>query len=280
MSRATLRAMIFGAIVSLTCVVTATISGQAVDRGQPAKASLNSSFQTLGWFNPATPGPIDVLAVGTLTYYSADDGSVASTVAVTIKCRGSQHYRIDVNDPNGAHSTVVNGLGGAFIKSDGTQRPLTASSAISIQGPVFPFLLDELNPANPQTFVEDIGLNGAPAGIAQRLHISLPASTEFLAGLRSRASEKTVWLSSNGTPARIDFFRVAGDNHYVRVPFTLLLSDYRQVSGLLVPFQLTELLDGNKMTSLTFQTVTIGAAAGIVGTEFTVPAAVSTGGAQ
>lgn len=246
---------------------------------QALKLSLSTSFHSLGWFQPATPNPIDVLAVGVLTYY-APDGSASVTAPVTIRCRGSQHYRIDVNDPNGFHSTVINGLGGAFMMPGGKVRTLTASAAASLKTPSFPFLLDELNPANTETTIEGDGFSNSSLGIVQQVHITTPESDEFAAGLKHRIMEKTVWLSSSGAPIRIDFFRAASDNHYARVPFTLLLADYRNISGISVPFQQSELLDGRTMKVLTLQSVTIGAAAGISDSDFKVSTGLSAGGAQ
>jgi hypothetical protein len=173
----------------------------------------------------------------------------------------------------------VNGLGGRFTSADGKTQKLNASTAFSIQPPAFPFLLDELNPNNPLTMIEDDGITGAPQGVVRRLHITVPGSSDFLAGLKSRASEKTVWLQADGSPARIDFFRVAGDNHYARLPFTLLLSDYRKVSGIAVAFQQAEQLDGQTIRLLVLQSVLIGPEAGIGAADFTV-SATPAGGAQ
>lgn len=242
--------------------------------------ALSSSFQPLGWFTSPTQVPVDVVATGTLTYYSPD-GSPSTTVPVTIKYRGSQHYRIDVSDPNGSRSTIVNGLGGTIKRSDGKSQVLTASAAFSMQPPIFPFLLEELNPANPATTIQDLGLANVPAGIAQRLRISLPNAPDFVNGLRGRAAEKTLWLAANGTPARIDFFRVASDNHYARVQFSLLLSDYRKVGGVLVAFQQLEQLEGQNLKLLSLQTVVIGPAAGITDSDFAVvPSSTVAGGTQ
>jgi len=269
------------ALLFVTLVVSFAVAacGQTTTQNPLPKSSLSSTFQTLGWFNPATPGPIDVLAVGTLTYYSPD-GSTSSSVPVTIKCRGNQHFRIDVNDPSGAHTTIVNGLGGTFKTADGKAHGLSASASIGVPSPIFPFLLDELDPANPKTTVEDLGIANAPPGIGQRLRVTLPTASDFVAGLKSRASEKTLWFAADGTPARIDFFRVASDNHFARVPFSLVLSDYRKVGGITVAFQQLEQLDGKSMKLLTLQSVVIGPSAGISDGDFTVTTSTVAGGAQ
>lgn len=243
-----------------------------------ARSKFRSASQALGWTKSPNAPVLDLLATGTLTHYHPD-GSTSSPVPVVIKFRGSQHYRIDVSEPAGTRSTIVNGLGGASISSDGKTRILSASAAISVQAPIFPFILDELNPDNPQTLIEDIGvLAGTQSGAAQRLHVRTQDSPGFVGGLRSRSSEKTLWLSASGAPERIDFFRLAGDNHYARVPFTLLLADYRQVSGVAVPFEQTEQLDGQTIQVLTLQSVSLGPSAGIADSDFAVPSGAISGG--
>jgi len=144
-----------------------------------------------------------------------------------------------------------------------------------MKSPMFPFLDDALNPDNPENVVEDTGLQDVPTGITRRLHVTIPPSTDFKAGLKSRASEKTLWFSPDGTPARIDFYRLAADNHYARVPFSLLLSDYRQVRGLAIAFRQEELLDGKTISVLTLQTVLVGTGSGVTDSDFQAPQAVA-----
>jgi hypothetical protein len=259
------------AIFFLLClsVYRAAVFAQQPPNQLP-KSILRTLFQSLGWVQPVGSAPLSVLATGALTYYDPD-GAASSTVGVTIKCSGSSQYRIDVSEAGGTQSTIVNGLSAVHIAADGKIQKLPASTAVSMQSPMFPFLDDALNPDNPDSLVEDSGLQDAPVGIAQRLHVTIPASTEFKAGLKSRAYEKTVWFSSDGTPARIDFFRVGADNHYARVPFSLLLSDYRQVAGIAVAFRQEEQLDGKTITVLTLQSVRIGASSGVSPSDFQSP---------
>jgi hypothetical protein len=242
-------------------------------QNQLPKERLRAVFQSLGWAQLAASGPIGVLANGTLTYYDPD-GSASTVANVTIKCRGSLQYRIDVNEVSETHSTIVNGLGGVHIGADGKAHRLPASTAVSMQSPMFPFLSEALNPDSAESVVEDMGTQGVPAGAAQGLHVTIPPSAGFEAGLRSRSSEKTLWLSGDGTPTRIDFFRVAADNHYAKVPFSLLLSDYRKVAGAAVAFRQEEQLNGRTMYVLTLQDVRIGVSSGVTPSDFQAPAVV------
>lgn len=264
----------------LLCLATAISQPQVTGQtpSQLPKQQLSSAFQSLGWGRQIGSGPISLLATGTLTYYRPD-GKPDATVPVAIRCVGSQQYRIDVNDPAGAHTTIATGLGAVHIGADGKATKLPASTAISMKPPMFPFLDDSLNPDNPQIMVEDTGLQDAPIGVAQRLRVTLPSSADFEQGLRSRASETTLWFSTDGTPVRIDFFRVAADNHYARVQFSLLLSDYHQVAGLAVAFRQEEQVDGHTISLLTLQEVRLGADSGVTAADFQFPAVVA-GGAR
>ena len=267
-----------GCMAAVLLVSACLLNGQtsSTTPSPMPKERLRSAFQSLGWLQSPGEGPVHIRAEGTLTYYGPD-GKPGASVAVTMRCIGSQQYRIDVDGPAGAHSTIVNGLGAVHIGADGKAVKLPASTAVSMQSPTFPFLQEALNPDHTQSVVEDLGVQDAPAGIEQRLRVTLPASDDFEPALRSRAAEKTLWLSADGTPARIDFFRVGADNHYARVLFSLLMSDYRRVAGYAIAFRQEEQIDGATMTVLTLQDVRIGTASGVTDADFQFPADVTGG---
>jgi len=231
----------------------------------------------LGWTQVLNAPPLDVRAVGTLTHYSPD-GISYPPVNFTVKCRGSKQYRLDIQTAKGMTTTIVNDIGGAFIATDGGVRTLSSSSAVSIRPPIFPFLLDALNLNDTRTHVSDSGPL-LPSGLRQQVRARLDLGPDVMSQLRGRASDTVLWLGADNRPMRIDFVRVAADNHYVTVPFSLLVSDYRVVNGIAIAFRQEEQLQGRTVKVMTFQTVQLGPSAAVSDSDFRVPSA-APGGAQ
>ena len=272
-------------ILMCSLLVTASLVAQTpmVTSDGPSVPSvawqhLRLAFGKLGWLRtPGAPLP-GLAAIGTLTYY-APDRSVAGSATVVIKCRGSRQYRIDVTDATGTATTIVNDTGGIHTGPDGKSNKLPASSAVSMRSPWFPFLLDALNLDDPGTVVSGSGPLLA-SGLSQQIRAGTAAGQDVMSALRARASNLTISFDANEMPARIDFVRVAADNHYVTVPFSLLLSDYRSVGNIAVAFRQEEQLDEKTMSVLTLESVVIGPTANVGDADFKVSTATVTGGAQ
>ncbi len=196
--------------------------------------------------------------------------------------KGRRHQWVpiagDIQTAKGMTTTIVNDIGGAFIATDGGVRTLSSSSAVSIRPPIFPFLLDALNLNDTRTHVSDSGPL-LPSGLRQQVRARLDLGPDVMSQLRGRASDTVLWLGADNRPMRIDFVRVAADNHYVTVPFSLLVSDYRVVNGIAIAFRQEEQLQGRTVKVMTFQTVQLGPSAAVSDSDFRVPSA-APGGAQ
>jgi hypothetical protein len=241
------------------------------------KASFGAVLQSLGWNTVPNTPPTLLSATGTLTRY-APDGSVFAQTKVTIKCNGNHQFRMDASDAFGSSSAIVNDLGGQLILPDGKRARLSASTAASMRPPWFPFLADAINLNDTHTVITGSGVALA-SGVPQQIHARLNADTDAVSRLRSRASDLTLHLGNDGAPIQIDFVRVAADNHYATIKFSLLLSDYQQIGTTKVAFRQEEQLGGKTTQVLVLESVQIGASSGVSPSDFKVQVPVS-GGAQ
>jgi hypothetical protein len=245
-------------IAFLLCPSTlASAQNSPVQNSPVAKGQLLAAFQTLGW-SMGSNSRLDLFAAGMLSFVD-EYGTSSPPFNVRIKYRGPKHYRMDIDGPSGTRSVIVNDIGGVMISEDGKGYLLSASAAIGLKPPIFPFLHAPFEPTSLKTDVEDTSSLGISKGATQRLRVMQHGGSNFESNFRSRASEATLWLGADhATPIRIDYYRLAADNHYSRTQFTLLLSDYRRVGGIAVPFRVEEQVDGKSISIITFQDVRLG----------------------
>jgi outer membrane lipoprotein-sorting protein len=217
-----------------------------------------------GWSSATLPTTI--IASGTLTR-----GGQSQVSSITLKQRGSSQHRFELQDNGATATTIVNGLTGMIVFSDGTRQRLPPHLALSIQSPTFPFLTDLLNTSDLAVDVDDLGtdtVDGVPCvGVLVARHA--PAG-DPLGPTRDLAAPLKIWVSQQtALPVRIDFVRLALDNHFLAMHFSRSFSDYRPVNGVAVPFTQEERFEGQLMYRIQFTTVQFGAA--IPDSEFTLP---------
>src|SRR5437660_7948477 len=120
-------------------------SQQAISplRDPQALTTLGQMAKSAGWL-PASL-PIAITSSGALTHF---DGQQQSE-SLILKQRGPSQRRVDIAGSGGTTSTVVNGLAGIILFSDGTKYRLRPHAALSNGSPVFPFFSDLINTSDP-----------------------------------------------------------------------------------------------------------------------------------
>jgi outer membrane lipoprotein-sorting protein len=235
-------------------------------RDPQAVAALLQVVSAAGWGPTAHPGAI--MASGTLTRFN---GNQQQTESFTLKQRGPTQHRMELQDGGVTSTTVVNGLAGTIVFSDGKKHRLPAHAAISIQSPAFPFLSDLARAGDSDVEVRDLGsdsIDGVPChGVSVARHAK---SNDPLAHFRDLAAPLKVWISQqSGLPVRIDFIRLADDNPHVVIHFSRSFSDYRMVNGIAFPFKQEERFEGQLMYQFQFANVQFNAA--VTDADFDLP---------
>jgi hypothetical protein len=245
---------------------TSTSPSQPVQKAPVGLQGIARMIAATGWKNGALP--VDILATGTLM---RDSGNQAQPSNFVLKQRGASQHRFDLQDNGATATTIVNGLAGAVILPNGTTQRLLAHAAFSIQSPAFPFLTDLLNASDPAVEVDTLGTGTIDGTLCQGVLVARRAqSGDPLGASRDLAAPLKIWFSQQtALPVRIDFVRLALDNHYVAMHFSRSFSDYRVVKGIAVAFQQEERFEGQLMYHIQFTDVQFGAA--LSDSDFALP---------
>jgi hypothetical protein len=214
----------------------------------------------------------DAVATGSMS--NASDPS-APPRRFTLKMRGRNDYRFDAAD--GSASTILSGLSGAIVRGDKVTRlPVHVASDRGLMLPMLSLLADSA--------ASDVDLANGDAqqvdGVActeVKLMRRSPDNSA-LSKVRSRINDAIVCISADGLPLRVRHTRAALDNQTATFEETIVYSDFRSVSGAIIPFKQQFFLDGQPTTTIQFDVIQINA--GPPGDVFRIPAAVTAGGAQ
>lgn len=261
--------------VALLVAVVAVVTGHGqtvpVPKDASAVAVLARMSAVTGWVRAAVPS--DAVITGTVIRHFSDGDASA---AFTVKIRGDQQYRY--SEDGTPVALVASGAAGVVVGRDSKAVRMPAHSALGSRGFVLPMasVLSDWNA--PDVEVTSVGqstVNGeACVGIQiARRH---PESDPFVR-VRRLLAPVVVWVSSTrGLPVRVDYVRVAIDNHNATIPESVLFSDYRVVNGMAVPFQQDILLGEQRIQTLQLSSVQLNR--GLTDGDFNVAAIV--GGAR
>lgn len=240
----------------------------------PAALSVLSQMVTAtGW----TPShlPQDAIATGII---SNPQGIDSPGTNFTVRVKNCGEFRVDVQDDSGPHTLIINGNGGA-LQSAGETDMIPALSAISIQPQILPFFCDLANFADPNVSVMLVGIEtvaGQPASRIQlvRPQIAATSTSDPSSGAPMSAppvrGPLTVWISNeSGLPIQIAFTWVSTNNSSVSLTVCTLLSDFRFVSGVAVPYQQEQQAKGTTIQTMQLSSVNFNT--GLSDADFVLP---------
>jgi len=235
-------------------------TAQPIQRDPQAAAVLSQMAAATRWSSLAIPA--DAVATGTLTPYR---GETQETASVVIKAKGSRQYRTEVLDATGYRTTILNGDTAAVLASDGT-RFIPRHSAISMLPAAFPFLYVSIAVADGSASLRYLGTESLGSELTHRIEVVRESTPQ------QRAIRLVVWVSSATLlPVQIETTRVAVENPTVTRATARVLSDYRVVNGLAVPFRQEEYANGQRLYTLQLTSVRFNV--GLSDIEFALPVA-------
>jgi hypothetical protein len=219
---------------SSLAIAQALNSGSVKPASKDAKGMnvLAQAIHATGWRREASLH--DAVLTGTITRHFPD--ASASTTPFVMKLRGDAQY--DYVESGSAH-VVIKGTAGAIVGADGVARRMPAQSALSGQVLILPMsgtLLDWNAADIDVTMVGQTSINGEDC-VGVQLERKHPDS-DPLAATHRNAAPLTLWVSlARSLPIRADYNRLAVDNHTAKLQETAVFSDYRNVSGVVLPFR-------------------------------------------
>lgn len=263
------------AIVVVTSLFAQTVEPATADPTATTPHKDSQALALLARMMGATRWSVLIQdAVGTGSMTNASDPSAPARRFV-LKMRGRSDFRFDSAD--GSSSTVLSGLAGAVLNGEKiTRLPVHVATDRGFLLPMLSLLADSAASDVDLTNGDLQQVNGAPCTevkLTRRSRDNSPVSK-----VRSRISDATVCISSDGLPLRVRHTRAALDNQTATFEETIVYSDFRTVSGALVPFKQRIFLEGQPTTTIQFDAVQINA--GPPDEVFRIPAVVTPGGAQ
>lgn len=233
----------------VAATLAAQQSPQAAPRDPQAMNILSQCVAAAGG-TQAVSTIQDFTGTGTITYYYSAGEQAQGTV--TVKGRGLTQFRLDATLQDGVHSWIVDNGATHQKNPDGSTSPLPSQNTVKPASATFPllYLLSAL---------QDTSISVSYGGLvthdgAQVYDITaqkvLPQSVDSLntVGNTTKADffidPKTLVVQSVQDMA----YRKDGDRG--ASSHEMQFSNYQNVSGVLVPFSLTELIAGQKTATI------------------------------
>jgi hypothetical protein len=201
----------------------------------------------------------DFAATGNATYYWAKQ-SVAASVA--LKGRGVSQFRVDAILDSGTRSwSASNGMG-TLVDVDGTRRAIPFYNAVNVG--VLSWRLPNIMAAltDPTMTVSYVGLVQSNNGQAYQIHVQQTDASNpdpVLANIKAVdyfVDPKTYLLlqTVDSTYSTTDLTQA--------YQHAVLFSDYRNVSGVMVPFSITEKISDQSTWSIQLDSITFNVGLG------------------
>ncbi len=232
----------------------------AVQRDPQAIALLQQSVAAM-----TRSAPADSSATGTITIV---EGSTTQSGTIQILTLGTAQTSETLTLPSGTR-TVVYSSGSAEETSGGQSAIPPLETAITDQCPDFPLplLLSALNNSDAAfRYVGAETLNGTPVQHVQYWN-SFASKPPFQALASFSLSD--MWIDSNsGVPLKLAYVRHLGGGSLPAFPVEVSYSNYKNVGGVLYPFQISKALNGTPWLTIEIQNVSFNT--GLTAAQFQV----------
>ncbi len=257
----------FAFLCGLTLHAQSPTPAPAQPTKDPAALSILSQMvAATGW----TPSllPEDAIAVGTVSSSQATDSTPAN---ITLKVKSCGEYRIDTQDSSGPDSLIINGNGGARQSPSETDF-IPSLSANSMQPLVLPFFCDLAYFTDSSVSVALVGTETVAGQAANKIQITrISVSSTSGAGVGPLPGGLTVWIStSTSLPIQLAWSWISDYNPAARLSVSTVLSDYRTIGGISVPFHQEQQANGKVTNELQLDSVSFNN--GLADSIFALPA--------
>lgn len=232
----------------LTASLTFAQSSTAPDAPKDPQA-LSIALRSLAVMGSGNLAPNQCAqATGTLTLHGNDD----IVFPVVLKSLGTQLLRMELTTNKGLRLFIANTGHGIILQPDGTVRELVDDNMIVQRVNHVPALSLLAEVTQTGVAVEYVGNSQVDGSTVDIVAISLysGSSVSDAQALQARTREQYYIDSKTGLVNRIDRVNYAENNPNQTQNLETHFSDYRQVSGVMVPFQQSTLADGKPYLDL------------------------------
>lgn len=227
----------------------------------------------------STPVAVTDISLTASASYTA--GSDQETGSATLQALGDAQSRVTLNLGSGSRQEIRNGPAGSWSGSDGTAHAMAGHNCWTDASWFYPLLTLENAAADPTvsvTFAGPTTLNGQAVDELILSRVVTHQSAAITAEIQKLSTVQMYLDASTLLPVAIDFNIHPDRNLRQDIPVEIQYSDYRAVSGALVPFHIQKFIQHSLLLDLEVSGAIVNA--GLSAGEFALPAASVTGGQQ
>jgi hypothetical protein len=258
--------------VSLFCVLAQTIAGAGttkqfvIAKDSQAIIIVQTAIAAMGGAS-ADMAYQDSQASGTLTVHATNP---PTTFPITLKCKGTQETRAELEKPDGTNVRIVNQGKGTIQRANGKVIQLSMKNTIAERVSYIPLLsiLGEYLNANVSAQYQGIAwVSGHNTSVVA---VSYVPTTNVADGPRLQSITRTLFYIDQVTSLvdKIQYSSWDEDNHG-NEKVEVYLTDYQTVNGISLPFHQTTYTDGTLESDLVLTGVSFNV--GLSDSEFTLP---------
>lgn len=185
----------------------------------------------------------DFTGAGTITFNWANENVSGS---VTVKGRGTGQFRLDADLANGKLSWAVNKGDGFYNELDGSTRHIFYSNAVNFGSLTLPYIYIAASLSDPSTSISYVGVNLQESQKAYDVRIQkLFPTNQDPTGILSKLTRKDFFIDTQ----TFQVLRISDMVHpekvaTIDIPHEMQFSQYQTVNGVVVPFSIAEITDG------------------------------------
>lgn len=202
----------------------------------------------------AATAPSDSAATGSLTIV---EGSTNETGTITIQTHGMAETAETIDLPDGHRAVIYNN--GDAKEVNGSNSVIPTLQLILVDQCVdFPLPLLSAFVNNPDESIHYVGQESLNGVSVQHIQVwnsfaSKPRMQKL--GL-APFSVREIWLDATSyLPVKVAYSRRMGGGAYPSIPVAITFSNYKNVNGVLYPFQIDKSYNGTPWQTITIQSV-------------------------
>jgi len=237
---------------------------QTVKRDPQAVAILMQALNAAGGV-AALSAIHDFAGSGAITYYWASKEVQGNA---TIRGRGTGQFRLDTTLPNGVRSVAVNNGTGSVKEVDGTTTPIPYHNAVNFGSVTFPYMYLVAALQDSAISMSYVGLETTDGRQAHHIRMRrVFAPDTELTQIHTKLTTREFFID----PVTFHLLSTLDMVHpkyksTEDLPHEMQFSDYRPVSGVLVPFSITEIGWGQRTLTIQLNQITFNT--GLHDTDF------------
>lgn len=225
----------------------------------------------------SSPAPITDVTLSASVNYTA--GSDQESGTAKLQALGVGQSRVALSLDNGERQEIRNGPTGAWVETDGAAHAMAVHNCWVDASWFYPLLTLEAASADPTISVMLAGQKALNGETVEPLVLSriVPHQSAAMTAEIQKLSAVDVYLdASTLLPVELDF-NIHPDKDANRdIPVEIEFSDYRTVSGVLVPFHIQKFIQHSLLLDLQVSSAVVNS--GLAASDFAIPA--TSGGQQ